>query len=120
MLTYKCQLYGKALAFLDERNTSKQYSDCGNLQAMPLRKRTYRCAECGLVMDRDENSAHNILMRFLAQRGPYTQGEPECDVLHVTQSGGEVPMTSPAGGLPPAWDLPCEVQVQQLNLFEGV
>ena len=75
MLAYKCQLYGKNLQIIDERNTSKQCSGCGNLQAMPLWKRTYCCAECGLIIDRDENSALNILMRFLARLGPHT-GEP--------------------------------------------
>ena len=73
MLSYKCHLYGKDLQFLDERNTSKTCSGCGNLKAMPLWKRTYRCAECGLVMDRDDNSAVNILMRFLARLGPHTE-----------------------------------------------
>ena len=75
MLIYKCQLYGKDLQFLDERNTSKACSGCGNLKAMPLWKRTYHCAECGLVMDRDDNSAVNILMRFLAGLRPLT-GDP--------------------------------------------
>jgi putative transposase len=75
MLIYKCHLYGKDLQFLDERNTSKACSGCGNLKAMPLWKRTYHCAECGLVMDRDDNSAVNILMRFLARLGPHT-GDP--------------------------------------------
>ena len=80
MLSYKCDLYGKELVFLDERNTSKQCHACGNLQVMPLWKRTYCCTNCGLVMDRDENSAHNILTRFLAGQPPYTF-ERECDVL---------------------------------------
>jgi len=62
MLTYKCVLYGKELHCLDERNTSKMCSGCGNLQAMPLWKRTYYCAECGLMMDRDDNSA--VVRRF--------------------------------------------------------
>jgi putative transposase len=78
MLVYKCQLYGKALVFLDERNTSKQCSGCGHLQAMPLWKRTYRCTECGLVMDRDENSAQNILARFLARLGPHVPDGTRC------------------------------------------
>ncbi|EFH89862.1 RNA-guided endonuclease InsQ/TnpB family protein [Ktedonobacter racemifer] len=108
MLTYKSQLYGKDLHFLDEHNTSKQCSGCGNLQAMPLWKRTYCCVECGLVMDRDENSAHNILTRFFARQEPHTQARPECGVLHATQSGVEVKGAS------------CKGQVQQLNLFEGV
>lgn len=80
MLTYKCKLYGKELVFLDERNTSKQCSGCGKLQAMPLWKRTYCCTECGLVMDRDDNSAVNILTRFFARLGPHTQ-EIECGVV---------------------------------------
>src|SRR5437879_10984121 len=75
MLSYKCQLYGKNLPILDERNTSKQCRGCGHLQAMPLWKRMYCCAECGLIMDRDDNSAVNILTRFLARRGSHT-GDP--------------------------------------------
>ena len=72
MLVYKCLLYGKELVFLDERDTSKTCHACGKLKPMPLWMRTYRCENCGLVMDRDENSAHNILMRFLARLGPHT------------------------------------------------
>src|SRR6266702_3484664 len=80
MLKYKCVLYGKELVFLDERNTSKTCSGCGHLQAMPLWKRTYCCTDCGLVMDREENSAVNILARYFARRGPHTS-LGECDVL---------------------------------------
>ena len=72
MLQYKCQLAGKELIKLDERDTSKTCSDCGHMQPMPLYKRMYRCGTCGLVMDRDENSAINILRRFLARLGPHT------------------------------------------------
>jgi putative transposase len=74
MLSYKCLLYGKELHMISERDTSKMCHACGNLQAMPLWKRTYRCSNknCGLVMDRDENSAINIYQRFLARLGPHT------------------------------------------------
>jgi hypothetical protein len=54
---------------LDERDTNKTCSGFGHLQDMPLWKRVYRCGTCGLVMDRDENSARNILRRFLARPG---------------------------------------------------
>ena len=80
MLTYKCQFYGKELVYLEERNTSKECSGCGNLQAMPLWKRTYCCTNCGLVMDRDDNSAVNILTRFLAWRRSHTFSRA-CGVL---------------------------------------
>ncbi len=104
MLKYKCLLYGKELVFLDERNTSKACSGCGHLQAMPLWKRTYCCTNCELVMDRDENSAVNILTRFLARRGPYT-AFGECDVLHADQNSVEVMEAS------------CPNQVQQRELW---
>jgi putative transposase len=104
MLEYKCQLYGKELILENERNTSKACSGCGNLQAMPLWKRTYCCTVCGLVLDRDENSAHNILTRYLARRGPYTSSGA-CDVLHVDQNGVEVREAS------------CPVQMQQRELW---
>src|SRR5262252_6614831 len=66
MLTYKCQLAGKCLVVIDERDTSKTCSRCGHKQDLPLYQRTYRCGNCGLVMGRDENSAVNIRERFLA------------------------------------------------------
>jgi putative transposase len=75
MLEYKCLVAGKELVRLDERDTSKLCSGCGNKQPMPLYKRVYRCGTCGLVLDRDENSAINILRRFLARLGPHT-GDP--------------------------------------------
>src|SRR5258708_21953525 len=77
MLAYKCLLSGKELHMISERNTSKMCHACGHLQDMPLHKRTYRCSNenCGLVMDRDENSAINILKRFLAWLRPHT-GDP--------------------------------------------
>jgi len=104
MLKYKCVLYGKELVFLDERNTSKQCSGCGNLQAMPLWKRTYCCTECGLVMDRDDNSALNILTRYVARRAPHTL-LVECGVLHENSLDVEVT------------DASQDVQVQQSSMF---
>ena len=95
MLTYKCQLSGKKLIELDERNTSKTCSRCGHMQPMPLWKRMYHCAECELVMDRDENSAINILTRFLARLGPHVssgkRGVLQEDDLDVAGTGPAQP-----------------------------
>ncbi len=90
MLQYKCDLYGKELVFLDERYTSKDCSGCGNRQDMPLWKRMYCCTKCGLVMDRDENSAHNILTRFLAGQPPHVprgRGVLQDVVIDVASTG---------------------------------
>ncbi len=106
MVKYKCVLSGKELVVLDERDTSKMCSGCGKLQAMPLWKRTYRCnnTDCRLVMDRDENSAINILKRYFARRGPHASMEM-CGVLHDNSKSVEViGVSSP-------------MVVQQLNMF---
>ena len=100
MLVYKCQVSGKELLKLDERNTSKTCSRCGQMQDMPLWKRTYHCENCGLVMDRDDNSADNILARFFARRGPHTSSG-ECGVLYEDHNSVEVMEAS------------CPIQVQQ-------
>ena len=78
MLTYKCVLAGKVLIQIDERDTSKTCSRCGHQQPMPLWKRTYRCGNCGLVLDRDDNSAVNLLQRSLARLGPHASQEARC------------------------------------------
>jgi putative transposase len=72
MLEYKCVHVGKELHIISERDTTKACHVCGQKKDMPLHVRTYRCENCGLVMDRDENSAVNIYERFLARPGPHT------------------------------------------------
>ena len=71
---YKCRHAGKRLELIEERHTTQECCRCHHRQDMPLWKRTYRCGnpECQLVLDRDVNSAINILQRFLARLGPHT------------------------------------------------
>jgi putative transposase len=72
MLAYKCLRFGKELYIISERDTTKMCHVCHCKKDMPLWQRTYRCENCGLVMDRDENSAVNIFQRFLAGPPPHT------------------------------------------------
>ena len=72
MLEYKCLCFGKELFIISERDTTKMCHVCKHKKDMPLWVRTYRCENCGLVMDRDENSAVNIYERFLAGPPPHT------------------------------------------------
>src|SRR6266566_1936970 len=72
MLSYKCLRFGKELSIISERDTTKTCHVCKHKKDMPLWVRTYRCKNCGLVMDRDENSAINIYERFLAGSPPHT------------------------------------------------
>ena len=52
---------GKRVLFIDrwERTTGK-CSVCGHQQKLALKDRTFCCAGCGLVLDRDHNAAVNI------------------------------------------------------------
>ncbi len=85
LLKYKCVKGGKSLHIISERDTSKTCSRCSHQQDMPLYKRTYHCPSCSLVMDRDTNSAINILMRFLARLAPHKLATV-CGVLGVIQA----------------------------------
>ncbi len=72
MLEYKCLHYGKELHIISERDTTKTCHVCKHKQDMPLWKRTYRCENCGLVMDRAVLIAVNIYRRFVAGPPPHT------------------------------------------------
>ena len=42
--------------------SSKRCFDCGHIvESLPLSIREWTCLECGVIHDRDENAAHNIL-----------------------------------------------------------
>ena len=71
MLEYKCLRFGKARSLIDERDTTRMCHACKHKQDMPLSKRAYRCGNCGLGMDRDENSAVNMYQRFIAGLPPH-------------------------------------------------
>ena len=76
MLSYKAESAGMKVIKVVARNTSRQCSNCGNIQDMPLSIRGYNCNRCGMQMDRDINAAINIFNRAtLGQRGSHAQGE---------------------------------------------
>ena len=63
MLHYKAWSAGCEVQEVDPRHTTQTCSICGNRQYMPLSERTYICSFCGNIMDRDINSAQNILKK---------------------------------------------------------
>ena len=65
MTLSKAEEAGRAVILVSPRNTSKMCSQCGELVEKRLSDRTHSCPNCGLVMDRDENAALNILQRGL-------------------------------------------------------
>ena len=59
----KAEEAGRTIVLVNPRNTSKMCSnpDCGKLVEKDLSVRVHECPHCGLVMDRDQNAALNIL-----------------------------------------------------------
>lgn len=66
MLRNKAESAGCEVIFVNPKNTTKQCSECGALQDVPLSERTYCCPVCGATMDRDVNAARNILKLGIA------------------------------------------------------
>ena len=65
---YKAEYAGRQVIFVNPRNTSKMCSRCGQLVEKTLADRVHSCS-CGLVLDRDENAAINILSAGLSTLG---------------------------------------------------
>jgi putative transposase len=62
VLSWQAVKAGKQVVMLPARDTTQQCSDCG-AKAKPrldLSDRVFRCQDCGLVLDRDRNSARNL------------------------------------------------------------
>src|SRR5664279_5188657 len=114
-LAYKTTWYGSRLAVVDRfYPSSKTCSTCGAVKPkLSLSERTYRCDQCGAVIDRDQNAAINIAA--IAIRAPdavpavpVADDRPEtlnARRAHVrpTLTGGRraVKREDPAGPLPP-------------------
>ena len=66
-LTYKAEKIGKKVVKIDEKNTTKTCCVCGSKKDRKLSERTIQC-NCGNQMDRDLNSAINIMSKFLHEK----------------------------------------------------
>jgi putative transposase len=66
-LAYKAVRDGSRLVVVDPRYTSQDCSGCGARVPKTLAQRTHHCPACGLVLDRDENAAKNILTRAVSE-----------------------------------------------------
>jgi len=77
---------GRILLSVDPRDTSQICSKCGTYVKKNLRVRIHKCPECGLKMDRDLNSAINILRRGLTGNpSPASRGESPSQTVQAQQ-----------------------------------
>jgi len=85
-LTYKAKLVGKRVIENSEVNSTKECYVCGKKHDMPLDKRIMIC-DCGNVIDRDENSSVNIMVKFLSLNGLWTACQTLFGNLRQTVNG---------------------------------
>jgi len=62
-LSFKAESAGGKVVKVNPRNTSQQCSECGKIVWKTLAIRTHKCPNCGLEIDRDVNSALNMLSK---------------------------------------------------------
>jgi len=82
-LTYKAKLEGKKIIEINEMKTTKKCCACNKEHKMPLYKRIMEC-DCGNRIDRDKNSAVNIMFRYLLQNAKWTSYQQFVDNLRKT------------------------------------
>src|SRR5262249_50754371 len=69
ILAYNAACSGKQGVLVDPAYTSQDCSGCGERVKKSLSVRPHVCPSCGLVLDRDENAARNMLQAGQAYRG---------------------------------------------------
>jgi putative transposase len=69
ILAYKAACAGRRVEAVNPAYTSQDCSGCGERMQKSLSVRTHVCTNCGLILDRDENAARNIVWRGQRLRG---------------------------------------------------
>jgi putative transposase len=69
ILAFKAACAGKRVEAVNPAYTSQECSGCGKRMQISLSVRTHVCTHCGLILDRDENAARNIVWRGQRLRG---------------------------------------------------
>lgn len=88
---YKAAGASKLVKFAEPSGTSQECSNCGVIVRKSLTVRVHHCSNCGLEIDRDVNSAINILNKILKRIG---QELP--DLMPVGGVSLETPMNQEA------------------------
>jgi putative transposase len=69
ILEAKAAWAGRQVVAIPRTTPARTGSGCGTRVPKSLSTRTHVCPSCGLVLDRDENAARNILRAGLARQG---------------------------------------------------
>lgn len=83
-LKYKAEEAGIWVVEVNSKNTSQICSGCGGFVRKTLTQRKHQCLHCGLTIDRDINSARNILqLALISFRTAGTAGINACGVGRI-------------------------------------
>ena len=74
-IRYYGEVHGVPVIAVEPQYTTQNCSGCSTQVKKSLSVRTHICPSCGLVLDRDENAARNILAKA-PSRYPGAQGNP--------------------------------------------
>ena len=69
--------------------STKTCSKCGNIQEMPVEIRTYHCQACGMTMDRDLNSAYNLVKEGIPCLKQILKDLEDLNEINTTSATGE-------------------------------
>ncbi len=87
LCSHKAEEAGGKVVRVSPKNTSQACSGCGRIVKKDLDVRVHTCPHCGLVLDRDENAAINILARNPQQK-PAGAGSVPCKPVRVRSASG--------------------------------
>jgi putative transposase len=76
ILTCKAEWAGKRVEAIPPAFTTQECSGCGQRIQKSLSARTHVCIHCGLMLDRDENAAQNILRAGQARQARASPEKP--------------------------------------------
>jgi putative transposase len=86
---YKAAEAGTWVEYVTAHGTTQVYSRCGKLVPKTLAMRIHRCPYCGLVLDRDTNSANTILDRSVLRSWSLSGQELSVEPVRHTPLGDE-------------------------------
>ena len=86
-------LHGIPVIAVPPHFTSQKCSECGTIVKKSLSVRTHICTGCGLVLDRDQNAALNILHQALQYVSNGTVGHTGTSTLVVQNASGQTAST---------------------------
>jgi len=77
-LTYYGAMHAISIIAIAPHYTSQDCSTCGTRIKKSLSVRTHICPSCGLILDRDQNAALNILKKALGCTVGHTETDGDC------------------------------------------